>query len=160
MQPNCKCSKVRILLFLSPPFFPIAFLLSFFFLVVCMRLYKSLCRSVGRLVRRLVGLSHFAFFAFLGYLKVGKHIFKYLRSYKQHLHLYKSPCWSVGPSVCLSRFAFFAYLGYLQVGKHIFEYLESYKQHSRLNKSLCWSVGPSVCLSRFDFFAFFWAILR
>ena len=56
----------------------------FLFLVACARLYKSLCR--------LVGLSHFAFFAFLGDLKVGKHIFGYLVSYKQHLRLYKSPC--------------------------------------------------------------------
>ena len=30
----------------------------------------SVCRSVG--------LSHFAFFAFLDYLQVGKHIFEYL----------------------------------------------------------------------------------
>ena len=41
-------------------------------------------RSVGRLVGwsvcRSVGLSHFAFFAFLGYLKVGKHIFEYFMS--------------------------------------------------------------------------------
>ena len=67
----------------------------------------SVRRLVGWSVGRLVGLSHFAIFAFLGFLKVGKHIFEYLVSYKQHLGLYKSPCWSVGPSVRLSRFAFF-----------------------------------------------------
>ena len=49
------------------------------------------------------------FLRFLGYFKVGKHIFKCLVSYKQHLRPYKSPCWSVGLSVCLSRFAFFAF---------------------------------------------------
>ena len=95
----------------------------------------SVCRSVGLSVGRLVGLSvgrsHFAFFAFLGYLQVGKHIFEYLKSYKQHSCLHKSLCWSVGPSVCLSRFAFFAFLGYFRVGKHIFKYLVSYKQHLR-----------------------------
>ena len=35
---------------------------------------SSVCRSVGLSV----GLSHFAFFAFLGYLQVGKHTFEYL----------------------------------------------------------------------------------
>ena len=97
------------------------------FLVACTRLYKSLCRSVGwsvgRSVGLSVGLSHFAFFAFLGYLQVGKHIFEYLESYKQHSRLYKSPCRSVRPSVGPSHFAFFAFLGYLEVGKHIFKYL-------------------------------------
>ena len=74
-----------------------------------MSVRRSVGRSVGRLVGWLVFLSHFAFFAFLGFLKVGKHIFEYLMSFKQHLRLYKTPCWSVGPSVCLSRFAFFAF---------------------------------------------------
>ena len=74
----------------------------------------SVGRSVGWSVGRSVGLSHFAFFAFLGYLQVGKHIFEYLVSYKQHSRLYKSPCWSVGPSVCLSRFAFFAFFRLFQ----------------------------------------------
>ena len=44
----------------------------------------SVCRSVGLSVGRSVGWSvcrsHFAFFAFLGYLQVGKHIFEYLVS--------------------------------------------------------------------------------
>ena len=35
----------------------------------------SVCRSVGLSV----GRSHFAFFAFLGYLQVGKHIFEYFK---------------------------------------------------------------------------------
>ena len=68
----------------------------------------SVCRSVGWSVGRLVGLSHFAFLRFLGYLKVGMPILEYLVSYKHHLRLYKSLDWSVGPSVCLSSFAFFA----------------------------------------------------
>ena len=64
----------------------------------------SVCRSVGWLV-----CPTLLFFVFLGFLKVGKHILEYLESYEQHLRLYKSPCWSVGPSVRLSRFAFFAF---------------------------------------------------
>ena len=43
--------------------------------------YKSPCRSVGRSVRRSVGPSvspsHFAFFAFLGILRVGKFVFEH-----------------------------------------------------------------------------------
>ena len=76
--------------------------------------------SVGRLVGLSVGQSvgwsvcrsvchALLFLHLLGYFKVGKHIFEYLESYKQHSGLYKSPCWSVGPSVCLSRFAFFSF---------------------------------------------------
>ena len=100
----------------------------------------SVCQSVG--------LSHFAFFAFLGYSKVGKHIFEYLVSYKQHSRLYKSPYWSVGLSVFLSRSAFFHFSGYLKVGKHKFKCLVLFKEDLRPYKSPCWSVGPSVCLSR------------
>ena len=53
------------------------------------------------------------FLRFLGYFKVGKHIFEYLVSYKQHSRLYKS----VGLSVCLSRFAFVKFLSCVKVGK-------------------------------------------
>ena len=45
--------------------------------------YKSLCRSVGRLVGRFVGLSYFAFSAFLRYLKVDKCRFKSFRNVRQ-----------------------------------------------------------------------------
>ena len=60
----------------------------------------SVCRSVGLSVGLSVCLSHFAFLHFLGYSKVGKHIFEYLLNYKQHSRLHKSPCRSVGPSTC------------------------------------------------------------
>ena len=79
-----------------------------YFLVACTRLYKSPCRSV----RPSVGPSHFAFFAFLGYLEVGKHIFKYVVSHKQHFRSFcinqsviKSISWSVSLSVGPSKFA-------------------------------------------------------
>ena len=42
----------------------------------------SVCRLVGWSVGRSVGLSHFAFFGFLGFSRVGKHIFECLVSYK------------------------------------------------------------------------------
>ena len=88
--------------------------------------------SVGPSVRPSVGPSHFAFFAFLGYLEVGKHIFKYVMSHKQHLQSFCidqsviwSISWSVGLSVGQSNFAF---LGYLEVGMHLLKYLMSHKQ--------------------------------
>ena len=109
--------------------FVFLFLLLFFFFPFSSSLFSrvhatlqvtlSVCRLVGRSVGRSVGLSVplCFFFAFLGYLKVGKHIFKCLVSNKQHLHPSKSPCRSVGPSVCLSRFAFVAFLSSVKVGK-------------------------------------------
>ena len=59
------------------------------FLVACTRLYKSLCRSVGWSVGRSVGRSvgWSVGRSFLGYLQVGKCIFEYLVSYKQHSRL-------------------------------------------------------------------------
>ena len=74
------------------------------------RLYKSPCRSV----RPSVGPSHFAFFAFFGFLKVGKHIFQFFLSNKQHLQslfldqsVNKSFCWLVGLSVDWLKFVCF-----------------------------------------------------
>ena len=49
------------------------------FLVACSRLYKSLCRSVGRSV----GRSPFTFFAFFSSFRVDKCIIKYFMSVKQ-----------------------------------------------------------------------------
>ena len=63
-------------------------------------------------------VSHFAFFAFLGHLKVRKHISKYFKSNEQHSQFYKSLCWLVGLSVGLSHFAsHFAIFCVLQVDK-------------------------------------------
>ena len=39
--------------------------------------FRSVGRSVGRSVRRSVGPSHFAFFAFLGILRVEKFVFEH-----------------------------------------------------------------------------------
>ena len=57
-------------------------------LQVTLSVCRSVGLSVGRSVGLLVGLSHSAFFVFLGYLQVGKRIFEYLVSYKQHSRQY------------------------------------------------------------------------
>ena len=75
--------------------------------------YKSPCRSVRRSVT-LCCPSHFAFFVFFGFLEVGKHIFQFLLSNKQHLQslfldqsVNKSFCWLDGLSVDWLKFLCF-----------------------------------------------------
>ena len=87
------------------------------------------CRSIRPSLCPSVGPSHFAFFVFLDYLEVEKHISKYLMSPKQHLqslYINQSVIWSfswlVGLSVGPSKSACFLFLGCTGVRKYTFRY--------------------------------------